>query len=189
MNEWNNVTNIVKKGGVVITPTDTLYGILGSALNKKTVERIYKVRGRDKDKPCIVLISSYKYLDKFKVVLKKDLKQFLESVWPGKVSVILPVKSAKWKYLHRGKASIAFRMIGQRNKNLFNLINKVGPLVAPSANPQGQKPALNRREARKYFGKQIDAYICGGTRNSPPSTLIELKDGKWVVLRQGAVKI
>jgi L-threonylcarbamoyladenylate synthase len=166
-----------------------LYGILGSALNKKTVEQIYKIRGRDKDKPCIVLISSFKDLDKFKVALTKDQKQFLESFWPGKISVILPVKSAKWKYLHRGKESIAFRMVAPRNKNLYQLIKSVGPLVAPSANPQGQKPALNRREARKYFGKQIDAYICGGTRNSPPSTLVEYKNDKWVVLRQGSIRI
>ena len=108
MNEWNNITKLVKNGGVVITPTDTLYGVLGSALNKKTVERIYRIRGRDKDKPCIVLISSFKDLDRFSIVLTKDQKVFLETIWPGKISVVLPVPSAKWKYLHRGKNSIAF---------------------------------------------------------------------------------
>jgi L-threonylcarbamoyladenylate synthase len=188
-NEWKKVQMLLKKDGVVITPTDTLYGVLGSVLSKKAVEKIYKVRGRDKDKPCIVLITSMLHLKKFDVVLDQDQKEFLEKFWPGKVSVVLPVKSAKWKYLHRGKKSIAFRMIGPRNKNLYNLINSVGSLVAPSANPQGAKPARNRKEARKYFGTQIDAYICGGTRNSPPSTLIEYKNGKWVVLREGAIRI
>lgn len=189
MNQWRNITNIIRKGGVVIIPTDTLYGVLGNALNKKTVERIYRIRGRDKDKPCIVLISSFKDLNRFSVLLTKDQKRFLENIWPDKVSVILKVKLAKWNYLHRGKKSIAFRMVSPKNKNLFNLINKTGPLIAPSANPQGQIPALTKRQARKYFGDDVDAYVCGGTRNSPPSTLIEYKDDKWVVLRQGAVQI
>jgi len=189
MNEWKEVNNIVKKGGIVIIPTDTLYGVLGSAFLPKTVERIYKIRGRDKDKPCIVLISSFADLKEFGVTLNTEQKKFLDKIWPGKVSVILPVLSSKWKYLHRGKKSVAFRMIGPRNKNLYQLLMSAGPLVAPSANPQGEKPALTKREARKYFGSQIDAYICGGTKISPPSTLVEYKNGKWLVLRQGAIRV
>jgi L-threonylcarbamoyladenylate synthase len=98
-------------------------------------------------------------------------------------------KKKKFNYLHRGTGANAFRMIGPRNRNLYNLIKKVGPLVAPSANPQGLPPAVRKSETRKYFGDKVDVYVCGGTRNSKPSTLVEWKDGKISVLRQGAVTI
>jgi tRNA A37 threonylcarbamoyladenosine synthetase subunit TsaC/SUA5/YrdC len=80
-------------------------------------------------------------------------------------------------------------MIGKRNKNLFNLIKKVGPLVAPSVNTQGEKSAENIKEAKGYFGNNVDLYINGGQKKSYPSTLIKYDGNDWVILRQGDIKI
>jgi len=113
----------------------------------------------------------------------------LEKFWPGQVSVILPCRFAKWKYIHRGTNSIAFRMIGKKNKNLFNLINKVGPLVAPSVNKESKKPAETIKEAKKYFGDKVDFYISGGTLKSEPSTLVRFNNDNLEVLRQGKERI
>jgi L-threonylcarbamoyladenylate synthase len=189
LSDWQKAEEALKKGGVAFVPTDTLYGLVASALDKKAVERIYKIRGRDKGKPCIVLISSFADLKKFGVSISIEQKKFLESIWPGKVSVILPCTARKFQYLHRGTKTIAFRMIGPKNKNLFKILESVGPLIAPSANPQGLPPARKRSEGRKYFGKSVDAYVCVGTKISKPSTLIEYKNNKLKVLREGAVKI
>jgi L-threonylcarbamoyladenylate synthase len=185
---WHSVAKILKNGGVAVIPTDTLYGVVGSALSEKTVERIYELKGRDDKKPCIVLITEYKDLEKFGVEYnQKELEKF----WPGKVSVVLSVENKKmqnkFNYLHRSTNGISFRMISPRNKNLFALIQQAGPLVAPSANPQGLVPAQNIWEAKKYFGNNVDVYMCGGTRNSKPSTLVTYKNEKIIVLRQGAV--
>jgi L-threonylcarbamoyladenylate synthase len=185
---WQSRAKILKNGGVAVIPTDTLYGVVGSAFLQKTVERIYDIKGRDYNKPCIVLITDYKDLETFCVTYnQKDLERF----WPGKVSVILPIENKinqkKFEYLHRGTYGISFRMISSRNRNLFNVIKEVGPLVAPSANPQGLSPALNIWQAKKYFGNNVDVYMCGGTRNSKPSTLVTYKNKKIIVLRQGAV--
>ena len=81
--------------------------------------------------------------------------------------------------------TLIFGLIG----NLFNLIKKVGPLVAPSANPQGLNPAQNVWEAKKYFGNKIDMYMCGGTRTGQPSTVVEIKNGKMKIIRQGSAQI
>jgi len=188
-NDWQKAEKVLKDGGVAVIPTDTLYGLVASAFNKKAVERVYKIRGRDKNKPCIVLISSFSDLKKFNISLNLDQNKFLQKVWPGKVSVILPCIEKKLQYLHRGTKTIAFRMVGPRNKNLYKILKNVGPLVAPSANPQGLTPATKRSEARKYFGKSVDAYVCVGTRNSKPSTLVKYNKGELVVIRNGAVKI
>ena len=186
---WQKAKEILKKDGVVVIPTDTLYGIVGRALSKEAVEKIYKIKGRKDNKPFIVLIASYKDLEIFGVKINKEQAKFLKKIWPGKVSIILPCKLGKWEYLHRGTESIAFRMIGKKNKNLFNLIRKVGPLVAPSANPENEKPAETIRQAREYFGKNILLYIDIGRRKLKPSTLIKLENDGFVILRQGNVKI
>jgi L-threonylcarbamoyladenylate synthase len=186
---WKEVLEILKKGGVGVIPTDTLYGLVGSALLKDTVERIYKIKGRDTIKPFVILITSYKDLNLFGINLDKEQANFFKKIWPGKVSVIFPCKSNKWNYLHRGENSIAFRMIGSNNKNLFNLLKKIGPIVAPSANPQGLKPAQNITQAKDYFNKNVDFYISGSMKNLKPSTLIKYKDGSWITLRKGQVVI
>lgn len=187
-NGWLKAKRILEEDGVVILPTDTLYGIIGRALSKKAVERIYVIKGRSENKPFIVLINSYEDLKTFGIKVNEDQAKILGKFWPGKVSVILPCKLAKWKYLHRGHESLAFRMIGKRNKNLFDLINKVGPLVAPSVNIQNEKPAETISEARKYFGEKIDLYINTGRKVSFPSTLVRINE-KIEILRQGSVKI
>lgn len=186
---WKIIEKILMNDGVVVSPTDTLYGIIGRALSKKAVERIYEIKGRNKTKPFIVLITSYKDLEIFGVKITKEQAKILPKFWPGKVTVILPCLSNKFKYLHRGTKSIAFRMIGSKNKNLFNLIKKVGPIVAPSANPQDLKQANTIKEAKDYFGNKIDLYLNGGSRICKSSTLIKFNDNKLVILRQGDVII
>lgn len=186
---WQRVIEILKNDGVGVIPTDTLYGIVGKAESKKAVAKIYKIKTRDTSKPFIVLITSYKDLDIFDIKVEKWQEKFLRKFWPGKVSVILPCLSKKLRYLHRGTKSIAFRMISKRNKNLFNLINKVGPLVAPSANIEGGKPAETIVEVKNYFRNKVALYIDDGRKNAEPSTLVKLEDNNWTILRQGEKKI
>ena len=188
-NNWEKSIKILKQGGIIIAPTDTIYGVLGSALNKKTVERIYKVRARDKGKPCIVLISSLEQLKKLGVKVTNEEKKLLETFWPGKVSVVLNCESKKLSYLHRGTKTLAIRMVGPKNRNIYNIVREVGPIVAPSANPQGLLPAQNIWQAKSYFKDKVDMYMCGGTRKSKPTTLIQFKNNKVKILRQGSVEI
>ncbi|EKE19901.1 MAG: hypothetical protein ACD_8C00087G0001 [uncultured bacterium] len=185
---YQKMIEILKCGGIGVLPTDTLYGIVGSALDKETVERIYRVRRRDLKKPMIVLISSLDDLKKFGIILKKNQKEKLNEFWPGKVSVVLDCRSEKFKHLHRGKNTVAFRF--PDDENLLKILKKIGPLVAPSANRAGDEPATNFKEARAYFTDEVDFYVDGGKLKSKPSTLVEMnKDGSLKVLREGVVKI
>lgn len=182
---------ILAAGGVGVLPTDTIYGIVGSTLNKKTVERIYRLRERSAKKPMIILISSLADLKLFGIALNKKEHALVRRVWPGKVSVVMPVArgaaARKFAYLHRGTKSLAFRM--PEPAWLRALLKKTGPLVAPSANLEGQPPAKTIGDAKKYFGANVEFYGNAGRRVSKPSTIVALKDGAIVVLRKGAVKI
>lgn len=182
-----NIATQVKQGKIGVIPTDTIYGLVGSALNKDTVERIYCLRKRTPSKPMIILISTIKDLEKFSLTPSRWEASFLNKIWPNPVSVVLPVPSRKWNYLHRGINTLAFRM--PKSVKLRNLLKKTGPLVAPSANFEGEKPAATIKEAKKYFGDEVDFYIDGGELNSPPSTLIQITNNKINILRQGSYEI
>ena len=177
----------LSSGKIGVIPTDTIYGVAASALSKKAVARAYKILKRDTIKPFIVLIGSLADLKLFNVKLDKKTGIIIKKIWPGKISAILPISSAKFHYLHRGTKSLAFRL--PKKKSLLTILQKTGPLISTSANPQGKKPAKTISEAKKYFGDSIDFYVNIGKIESQPSTLIEIKNGKIGVIRKGAVRI
>jgi len=187
MNIWNNeeLVKVLKAGGVAVMPTDTIYGLVGSALNKDAVERIYELKGRDKSKAMIILVKDIGELRRFGIsstseqekILSFDFAQDLQPT-----SFILPCKSEELKYLHRGKESLAFRIPTQ--ENLRTLLESTGPLVAPSANPESLDPATNIEQAKEYFDDQIDFYLNGGETKGEPSKIIDLTvDGKQTIVR------
>ena len=175
------------EGKIGVIPTDTIYGLVGTALNKQTVQRIYETKGRAPEKPLIILIGSTKDLGYFNINPNSESLKILNKYWPGKVSIILPCPNGKFEYLHRGTRTLAFRF--PDFPELISLINQTGPLVAPSANPEGLTPAATIVDAKRYFGSKIDFYVNGGKRESEPSTLISIDNGKIKILREGAVKI
>lgn len=186
--ELNQIIKLLKEGKVGVIPTDTIYGIVGSAQNPETVEKIYKLRKRALDKPMIILIASLNDLNYFNITLTEKQKKVLEKIWPNPVSVILPCISNKFEYLHRGKKSLAFRM--PKNEILLDILKNAGSLVAPSANFEGEKPSENIEEAKKYFGNKVSFYINGGVLSSLPSTIVEVnEEGEFKVLRAGAFRI
>lgn len=179
---------IIKKlnnDGVGVLPTDTLYGLVGRALSQKAFDRIFELKKRKSESPFIILISSMKELNLFDIKIDKDTENILHKYWPGKVSIIFPFNNEKFSYLHMGTKTLAFRIPDK--KDLIELLKQTGPLLAPSANHPGEKEALTIEEAKVYFGDKIDFYVDEGKLESLSSTLIEIKDGKIEVLREGAI--
>lgn len=183
----SEVIKILKAGGIGVLATDTLYGLVGRAFDRKAVERIYKVRKRNPLKPLIILIASPRDLKKFGIALDASMKRVLRKLWPGKVSIVLPCPQKKFAYLHRGTGTLAFRM--PRAKKLQEILKKTGPLVAPSANPEGLSPARTLKGARHYFGDAVDFYVNSGKREGRPSALISFTSGRVEILREGAVSV
>ncbi len=183
--EMRDALRLLKRGGVGVLLTDTIYGLVGSALQKKTVERMYRIKGRTETKPFIILIASLQDLARFGMKLSPLQNRALAKLWKAKrpTSIILPVRNKKFAYLHRGSESIAFRL--PQVTTLRRLIQKSGPLVAPSANPQSKEPAVSISEAEYYFGKKVDFYVDGGIKRGKPSRLIRVNDsGAFEVLRK-----
>lgn len=169
------IIKILKSGGVGVLPTDTLYGLVGRAEDKKAVARIKKLKKRSVGKPFIILISNLKDLTKFGVKPNKATGQILAKIWPGPVSVAFSSK-------------LSFRL--PKNKLLNTIIKQTGPLVAPSANPEGLEPASIISKAKSYFSDKIDFYLPANKKlTGQPSTLIRIKNNKIEILRHGKYKL
>ncbi len=174
---------ILKQGGIGVIPTDTLYGIVCPAMSSSAVQRVYRLRKRSANKPVIVLAGKTGDLKLFGIKPELKTARILRRLWPGPISVILPCESRKFRYLHRGRKTIAFRI--PADAALRRFLGRTGPLIAPSANTEGKAPAKTIKEAQKYFGRKIDFYIDGGNLKSKPSSLVSLKNGKISVIRKG----
>ena len=187
-NIWNNknLFKVLKNNGIVIAPTDTIYGILGKALSEKAVSRIYTARKRNPQKPSIILIDNMNELKKFSIILSDKQKNKLKKYWnlaEKPTSIILDCSDESLAYLHRGTKTLAFRLPAL--KSFQNLLAVTGPLIAPSANPEALPPAQNISEAEKYFGNSVDLYVDGGVISGRASKVIKLhKDGSVSILRE-----
>jgi len=181
---WNdeNLVCLLKARGVAVMPTDTLYGIVGRARNVSTVERIYKARKRNPDKPCIILIGHIDELKNLSINISPEQKREIKKFSKEPTSFVLDCPDEKFAYLHRGTKTLAFRVPAQAG--LRKLLKQTGPLTAPSANLEARPPSENIAEAKKYFGDGVDLYVDGGEIKGKASRVIKLhKDGSVTILR------
>lgn len=159
---------------IAVIPTDTIYGIVTSAWNKESVERVYQLKGRNPEKPCIILLSSVEQMKDFGVT-----EEYIDKVSAyksqGPTSFIVPITRTDLTYLDRGTGTLAFRI--PDNERVQTILQESGPLIAPSANTEGNPPATTIAEAQEYFGDSVSQYVDGGTITGSPSALIDIKTG------------
>lgn len=172
---------MLRRGAVGVLPTDTLYGVVASVAFPDAIERVYQVRNRASLKGCITLLADAQQADGH-VVWNSFDRKLARQYWPGPVSIVLPAHPDVPDYLHPVRGTLAFRVPDR--EDVRALLWHVGPLLAPSANPAGQRPAATIQGAKEYFGNRVDFYVdAGDLSGNKPSTLIRQKDGQVEVLR------
>jgi L-threonylcarbamoyladenylate synthase len=164
----------LKNGQVAVLKTDTLYGLVASVDNPAAVEKVYRLKGRNPDKACIILIA-----DTSQILPGTQWSEAYEELaakyWPGPVSLVVPVGEDVPAYIHRRETSLAYRMPAPGP--LRKLLQATGPLIAPSANPESLPPAQNIDEAEEYFGEGVPLYVdTGMCEQSEPSRIITLDE-------------
>lgn len=176
------LANIFRQAGVVVIPTDTLYGLTAQASNSAAVEALYKLKNRD-SKPGTVVAASIDQLVELGV--KRRYLTAVADFWPGAISIEI---AHDLGYLSQETGRQAFRVVAE--DSLIELLNKTGPLLTSSCNTPGESPANNVAEAVGYFGDKVAAYVDGGDLSDrQPSTLIRIVDDAIEIIRPGAVKI
>ncbi len=174
----NEAAKALKNGGLVVFPTETVYGIAANILNKDTIDRLYEIKKRPKDKPFSVHISDFDSLKQLGIVLSKDAERVAKRFWPGPLTLVA---------LNDKKEKIGLRM--PDNRIAFLLIKKAGvSVVAPSANLSGNKPPVSVEEVLLEMDGHVDMILDGGrARIGIESTVMDVTEKPFKILRQGAI--
>lgn len=172
----------LRAGGIVVMRTDTIYGITASADDQAACDQIFEIKSRDADKACIVLIADDRQMwDGVSRTVYGHIADKLDDAYP--TSLIVPVGAHTPRWIHHVDQTVAFR-IPRTQPWLMEVLRESGPIIAPSANPQGQSPAKNIEEAIAYFGDSVDLYVDGGmVETSEPSHVYRFNGTEFERLR------
>src|SRR5665811_319055 len=190
MNNLEKTIKILKKGGIVIFPTDTAFGIGCRIDDKKAVERLFKLRKRADNKPVPVLVDSVEMAKSFlKKIPENVLEKLIKPFWPGALTIILKCEKTKIPSLVRGGGdTLGVRMPDK--KQTLALIKGVGvPILGPSANFSNGKTPFKIEEIDKKLISLVDYVLSGDTKRVKTSTVIDCSKNSWEVLRKGEIEI
>ncbi len=186
---FRQAVSILKKGGVVVFPTDTAFGVGVRIDDAKAIERLFKLRKRPKDKAVLVLVSSLKMAREYVEPFDEDIEKLMKKHWPGGLTIVLKCKKSKVPSLVRaGGDTIGIRI--PKNVTTQNLVREIGvPILAPSANFAGDKTPFKYGEIDNEFKKVVDYTMNGRCLLKNQSTIIDVSVKPWRIIREGAVKI
>jgi len=180
------VVKSIKQEKVIVCPTDTVYGLIADATNKKAVEKLLKIKKRNGQKPIPIFVKDLKTAKKLSRI-DKEQEKFLKKVWPGKVTAVLTRKDKLPKILFGKKTTIGLRI--PKYKLVQDLLKKINrPLTGTSANIPGKSATTKIKKIIKQFKNQkfqpdliLDA---GDLKPSKPSTVIDLTEPEQKILRK-----
>jgi L-threonylcarbamoyladenylate synthase len=169
-------------GGVVVYPTETVYGIGANALDKQAILRVFQIKKRPLSMPIFMAVSSFEMLERLTKICSEDLG-ILEQLMPGPVSVLVQRKSIVPNMLTAGSPLVGVRF--PDHEIAIRIIDAAGPITSTSANITGSPPPTSAQEVSTEIAHRVDIILDGGkSRYSQPSTLLDLSNKK--IIRPGA---
>lgn len=180
--------NIIKNGGVVAFPAETVYGLAANAFDKSAIEKIYNIKNRDKNKALLVLISNFKEAYKLSCDFNKKAQKLAKEFWPGPLTLVLQKNPNVLNELTANKPTIAVRFTS--SKIALDLMKYSGLIItAPSANTSGNNTATTMKQVLNDLTGKIDAIICCDDKTlGVESTIVDVTGEEIKVLREGAIK-
>jgi L-threonylcarbamoyladenylate synthase len=177
----------LRRGAVIVFPTETLYGLGADALNSTAVEQVFQLKGRDPSNPIPVLVADQEMLLTLVTDIPKTAKALMNHFWPGPLTLVLPARRGIPRRLVNSTGGIGVRVSSQPIAT--QLVLALGrPVTATSANPSGKEPARNIAEAKKYFAGRIEIFVDGGALTAKTgSTVIEVIENSVTIIRKGQI--
>ncbi len=182
-----NARTVLLAGGVVAYPTDTFYGLGVDPFNREAVNKVFELKGREKNKPLLLLISSRVQLETMVKEITPAHSALIQKFWPGPLTLLFKPGSVISENVSAGSNRIGIRQPG--NTMTRNLISALGqPITAPSANLSGESPPITAKQVQQSFGNQVDLIIDGGTcQGGKPSTVVDAVETPVRLVRHGAI--
>lgn len=179
---------VLRSGGVVCLPTDTVYGLAAAAASDEAVARIFAVKGRRQNNPLPIFISDASELARVAERVPAAAKRLIEAFWPGALTVVLP-KTASFRSLALvGGETVAVRAPG--HDLVLRIVKELGePATGTSANLSGLPSPSTVYEADAQIGEKVDLMIDGGRSGGLESTIIDMTGDRPKLVRAGAIGV
>lgn len=186
-NGITEAADIIKSGGLVAVPTETVYGLAGNGLDEKAVERIYEVKGRPAIKPLSLMVPDKSAMGKYCEDVPDAAFALADRFWPGPLTIVLKSKDIVPDIVRAGGSTVGLRC--PDHPKTLELLKLTGlPLAAPSANPSDMPSPKTAGEVMAYFDGSIEAVIDGGECGiGLESTLLDMSRTPYRILRQAAL--
>ncbi|MDO9085648.1 MAG: L-threonylcarbamoyladenylate synthase [Anaerolineaceae bacterium] len=176
---------VLNKGGLIVFPTDTVYGLASKYDENEAIQRIYQVKGRDQTKALAVLIGNTKQVELIAAKIPKSASKLMEKFWPGALTIVVK-KRMDLKSPLSIDNSIGIRI--PDDEFVRELSNYIGPLATTSANLSGYPNTKNIFEVIDQIGDFVDLVIDGGECSGGiPSTVVDSREEEIKILRVGAI--
>lgn len=177
----------IRRGDLVVMPTDTVYGVAADAFSPSAVDEIFRAKGRGRNMPSPVLVGSWAGLDGLVLVVDSVVRELIEAFWPGGLSIIVEhAPSLEWD-LGETRGTVMVRM--PAHPVAIDLLTETGPLAVTSANKTGQAPPMTAEQAREQLGDAVSVYLEAGASEGTPSSIVDLTGETPVLRRLGAVSV
>ena len=178
---------ILRGGGIVAFPTDTVYGLGAVCTNEEAVSKLFRAKGRDEGKPLSVLVGSIEQVQDLSDAVPDSALKLMRAFWPGALTVVLRKKPEVSDRVSAGKDTIGIRMPDSETARM--LIRLAGsPLAAPSANTSGKRSAVTAEDVKEDLAGKIDFLLDGGRCPiALSSTVVDLTGEKPEILREGSI--
>ena len=178
---------IIKEGGLVAFPTETVYGLGADALNPEAVGKVYAAKGRPSDNPMIVHISSKNDLSYLTFEITDDIRKLMDAFWPGPLTMVVPAAPVVPRVTTGGLDTVAVRMPSDPVAAAL-ITSSETPIAAPSANLSGRPSPTSARHVIDDLDGRIDAIIQGGDcQVGIESTVVDMTGAVPAVLRPGII--
>jgi len=187
--EIAQVTDILKSGGMIAFPTDTVYGIGVNALNPQALEKIFALKGRERSKPLILFVAERKGIDPFVVEVPASGEKLIQHFWPGPLTLIFKASPSISSPFLSKEGKVAIRI--PNHKVILTLLRQLPfPLATTSANLSGEPPPISAQEVQKSLKEKVDLILNGGRTNQRvPSTIVDLTFSSPLLLRKGRLSL
>lgn len=178
----------VRRGELIVMPTDTLYGLGCDAFKKHAVAALLRAKGRGRDMPVPVLVGSRKTLDGLAYRMPQQGRALADAFWPGALSIIIRhARTLDWDIGDTG-GTVAVRM--PLHPVALEVLREIGPMAVSSSNKTGQPPATTVAQAQDQLGYSARIYLDGGPSPAAvPSTIVDLSGDEPRLLRAGAISL
>lgn len=179
------VAAVIKKGGLVAFPTDTVYGLAANAFNPDAIEKLFLVKGRDFNKAIAILIGENNQLKQIASEFSGMAKKLSKRFWPGALTLVVPIQQTLPKLLSPTE-TIGIRM--PDHNFVLRILKTTGPLATTSANLSGGKNPLTAEDVVEQLGNNVDLIIDGGLcPGGIPSTVVDCTQQEIRIIREGGL--